>query len=156
MSLKSFRKSIETQLVRLGLMIVPRMPRGLVVRLAMGAGLIGYWVAPGSRRIGKANLDLAFGSTFSEARKHAILKESFQTFALVLLDVLWFTRHPRERLKRYIHLGSELREWLSQPPVICITGHLGNWESVGQAVANAGYPLHSVAKPLSNPGLDRL
>ncbi len=156
MSLKSLRKSIEVQLIRLGLVMVPRLPRGLVVMLARTTGWVGYYVAFGSRRIGMANLDLAFGETMSASRKKAILKESFQTFTLVLLDVLWFTRNAPERLKRYIQIEPELREKLDQPPVICITGHLGNWESVGQAVANAGFPLHSVAKPLSNPGVDRL
>jgi KDO2-lipid IV(A) lauroyltransferase len=35
--------------------------------------------------------------------------------------------------------------------VILITGHIGNWELLGQAIAAAGYPIATVAKPLYDP-----
>jgi Kdo2-lipid IVA lauroyltransferase/acyltransferase len=156
MELKRLRKGLEVQLIRLGLVVVPRLPRRCVVWLAAGLGRAGYLLARGSRRIGRANLELALGDELDSRAKRRILRESFQTFALVLLDILWFTRHPRERLRRFIRFDESTLARLEQTPLICVTGHLGNWESLGQAVANAGFPLHSVAAPLSNPGVDRL
>ena len=154
--LKRLRKAVEVLLVRIGLLIVPRLPRPVVVGLARCAGAVVWGVAVPYRRVGMANLDLAYGSDLSLTAKRRILRRSFQTFAIVVLDILWFTRHPRERLNRYIRFDDFGHHALSQAPLICVTAHLGNWETLGQGVANAGYPLHSVAAALGNPAVDRL
>jgi Kdo2-lipid IVA lauroyltransferase/acyltransferase len=39
--------------------------------------------------------------------------------------------------------------------MICVIGHLGNWELIGLAVCKAGHPLHSIARPIENPWIDR-
>jgi KDO2-lipid IV(A) lauroyltransferase len=36
---------------------------------------------------------------------------------------------------------------------ITVSGHIGNWELLGQAIAAAGYPIATVAKPLYDPRL---
>ena len=103
-----------------------------------------------------ANLDLAFGNHFSSAEKQRILRTSFQTFAQVILDIFWFTRHSRQRLADLVAFDQEGLEQFERTPLVCITGHFGNWEILGQALSGAGYPLHSVAAPLANPGVDTL
>jgi Kdo2-lipid IVA lauroyltransferase/acyltransferase len=39
--------------------------------------------------------------------------------------------------------------------VVLVTGHLGNWEIGGAALAVRGIPLHAVAQPQENPLFDR-
>jgi KDO2-lipid IV(A) lauroyltransferase len=39
--------------------------------------------------------------------------------------------------------------------VIWVIGHLGNWEVAGLALALAGYPPKSLARPVENPWVDR-
>lgn len=39
--------------------------------------------------------------------------------------------------------------------MIVVIGHLGNWELIGLSVCAAGYPLHSLARPIENPWIDR-
>jgi Kdo2-lipid IVA lauroyltransferase/acyltransferase len=39
--------------------------------------------------------------------------------------------------------------------MITVIGHLGNWELIGLAVCRAGHPLHSLARPIENPWVDR-
>ena len=34
---------------------------------------------------------------------------------------------------------------------VMITGHVGNWEILGQAIASAGYPIATIAKPFYDP-----
>jgi KDO2-lipid IV(A) lauroyltransferase len=38
---------------------------------------------------------------------------------------------------------------------IAVIGHLGNWELIGIATMLAGYPLHSLMRPIDNPWIDR-
>ena len=154
--LKQIRKKGEVLLTRLGLAVIPRLPRGAVVGLSRGLAWTAFHLARGTRRVGMANLDLAFGDTRTDRAKRDILKSSFRTFALVMLDIFWFTRHSRARIERYVHLGEEARKILGPGPQMCVTAHLGNWEVLGQAVNAAGYAMHSVAAPLENPEVDAL
>jgi KDO2-lipid IV(A) lauroyltransferase len=39
--------------------------------------------------------------------------------------------------------------------VVFVTGHFGNWELLGCAMAAIGYPLTALARPLDNPLLNR-
>jgi KDO2-lipid IV(A) lauroyltransferase len=153
---KRFRKAGEVQLTRLALVLIPRLPRRALLGISRFLGRSAYRLDRRSRRIGMQNLDLVYGDTLSTGEKSAILRQSFQTFALVLADIFWFTRSPRERLQRYVRFDDQALDFLKRTPLICVTGHLGNWETLGQAVANAGFSLHSVAAPLSNPAVDKL
>lgn len=38
---------------------------------------------------------------------------------------------------------------------VMISGHIGNWELIGQAIATAGYPIATIAKPLYDPRVTR-
>ena len=38
--------------------------------------------------------------------------------------------------------------------LIVAIGHLGNWEIIGLAICKAGYPLNSLARPITNPWID--
>ena len=38
---------------------------------------------------------------------------------------------------------------------VLITGHVGNWEILGQAIAAAGYPIATIAKPSYDPRVTR-
>ena len=38
---------------------------------------------------------------------------------------------------------------------VVISGHIGNWELIGQAIAIAGYPIATIAKPLYDPRVTR-
>ncbi|MGD9689982.1 MAG: lysophospholipid acyltransferase family protein [Phycisphaerales bacterium] len=52
------------------------------------------------------------------------------------------------------HLGDALRRLLGQRPVIFITGHVGNWEVLGFAMAQLGFPLCPLYRPLDLRPLD--
>src|SRR4029078_4973709 len=61
--------------------------------------------------------------------------------------------------RQYIELqgGPEIvRALLSGRPVLVVTGHLGNWELAGYALAMVGFKSYAVARPLDNPWLERL
>jgi KDO2-lipid IV(A) lauroyltransferase len=52
-------------------------------------------------------------------------------------------------------LGPAIRGLISGRPCILITGHCGNWELLGYALALMGFPVHALYRPLDLPPLDR-
>ena len=56
------------------------------------------------------------------------------------------------RLERFHVVDEVLRQGRG---MITVIGHLGNWELIGLAVCRAGHPLHSLARPIENPWVDR-
>ena len=146
---------MEVWLTRFAVAVIPSLPRPVVVKLAHGLGAVASWLPGKTKRIAAANLDIAFGDTLSAKQKQQIYRQSCQTFALVLLDIFWFSKHTRERVLAHTQFDPELAAELFQPKAqLCITGHLGNWELLGHAVSVRGYPLHSIAAPLVNPAVE--
>ncbi|MFH0878238.1 MAG: lysophospholipid acyltransferase family protein [Lentisphaerota bacterium] len=152
--LKSMRKRLEVAGARLGMVVLGALPRGAILLLARWAGGLTYSCSRSLRRLGMANLDLVFGDTKSASQKAAILKKSLQNFALTILDLVWFSRNAGARLEQYVSFEPEGANFFRKAAIICITGHLGNWEIMGRAVSHLGYPLWSVATPLKNPAVD--
>ena len=93
-----WRQALEAPLMRLGLAAVPRLPRGALLALARALGEGAYLFSARSRRLGLANLDLAFGATKTPAEKRRILRASLRNFSLTMLDLLWFSRDSAARM----------------------------------------------------------
>ena len=154
--LRRLRAPFETALVRLGMALVPRIPRRGILALARFLGTCAT-LAPHLRHLARANLDLAFGDTLTPREKARIHKKSLQNFALVLLDLFWFARKSRDRIARHVKLAPSLQRAVDfTGPLVGVTGHFGNWELVGRTFGMTPRGILSVAKPLKNPAVDRL
>jgi lauroyl/myristoyl acyltransferase len=155
--LKTIRQAVEAPLMRVGLAVLPRLPRWLVLALARVMGGTAYVCSRRSRRLGLENLDLAFGDTKTPAEKRRILRRSLQHFSLVMLDLLWFTRDSAARMQRWFvaapSMEAAMGERIAQ---VGVTGHFGNWELMGRYWALAGGGIMSVAMPIKNPAIDEL
>ena len=155
--LKRFRKALEAPFMRLGLALVPRLPRGAILWLARLLGAAGYACSARNRRLGLANLDLAFGEAMTLGEKRRIIRRSLQHFALVMLDLLWFSRDSAARMERWFEVGPGLKEAMDRRVArVGVTGHFGNWELIGRYWAMKAGGLMSVAMPLKNPAVDQL
>ena len=141
-------------LVRLGLILLPRLSRKALLRLSHIIAHAANRFAGSLHRVGRANLDLAYGDTLTSEEKESILRQSLETFILAILDVFWFSRDTESRVKQYVTFDPSAREALREEAHVCVTAHLGNWEVLGHAMAVAGYPMVSVAAPLANPGVE--
>ena len=151
------RQSLEAPLMRLGLAVVPRLPRRAVLALARLLGDGAYLFSARSRRLGLANLDLAFGATKTPAEKRRILRKSLQNFSLTILDLLWFSRNSAARMERWFEAAPSMRDALASPAArVGVTGHFGNWELTGRYWALRSGAMMSVAMPLKNPAVDAL
>ena len=154
---KRVRQALEAPFTRLGLAAIPRLPRRVVLGLAWFLGHAAILCSTRSRRLGMANLDLAFGDAKTVAEKRRILRESIQNFSLVMLDLAWFSRDPAARMEKWFTAAPSLRDAMSRRvPRVAVTGHFGNWELVGRYAAVKSMPLMSVALPLKNPAVETL
>ncbi len=153
---RTLRRPFETAAFRAGLAIIPRFPRRVILGLAWLGGNLGFLFDTRGKRIGQANLDIAFGDTKTPAEKRAILRSAYITMSRTFLDVIWFGTHSEKRSKKYVALDSSVQQFLCPKSQICITAHFGNWEIIGQIMATHGFPLHSIAMPVKNPEVDRL
>lgn len=154
---KNIRKALEAPFTRLGLAVVPRLPRKAVLKLAHAMGSVGYWVSAHNRRLGLANLELAFGDTKTPAEKRRILRASLRNFALVMLDLLWFTRDSAARMERWFVAAPSMQAAMANRVArVGVTGHFGNWELGGRYWAMCTGSTMSVAMPLKNPAVDAL
>lgn len=124
--------------------------------IARFAGRQGYRHAHKIRRVAEANVELVFGADMTAEQREAMLRNCFERYALLVLDILWFTFRPRQRLSRWFVWEDSTRPVFEEGAQLLLTGHYGNWETLGQAYAALGQPLCSVAAPLKNRQVDRL
>lgn len=151
---RALRRIPEALLVLIGLGTIPFLPRRAVLAMASVVGAGARLVNGRMRRLAMQNLIVAFGPELAPAEAGRILRDSYRTFALVMLDLFWFSRDCDRRLRRYVVFEESVRHYHAATPGIIVTGHLGNWEVVGQATGQIGQPIVSVARPLKNPWAD--
>lgn len=141
---------------KLLLHVIPLLPRKAILLLALISGRLAYLSAKKLRNVGHANLDHVFKNTKSETEKKIILKKMFRNFALMGLDLLWFSKHTHKRMQKYLIMDDSLDFLKEEHGTIVLTGHYGNWELIGQALNVFDIPLASIAAPLKNPKVDEL
>lgn len=102
----------------------------------------------------KANIRRSFPE-WSDERVEATAKASIQHLISFVFETLHTPRLIHEntwpgRLETS-RLGEAIAALNSDRPVILVTGHMGNFELLGYALATMGYPVDALARPLDNP-----
>jgi KDO2-lipid IV(A) lauroyltransferase len=149
------RRPLESLAAGLALGLLPWLPRRAVRALAWLCGTLGHALGGRLRRVGEANLALAFPERTAEERR-ALLRACYRHYAGMILDVFWFSRHTAARLNRWVERDASLERIRVPEAQILLTAHFGNWEVAGMTVAGEGHRLLSVAAPLANPWVDGL
>lgn len=129
---------------------IPLFPRKVIVSLARALGRLAYLASRKKRRIAEANLEVVFGDSKSAEEKREIIIASFQAFALLSLDMLWFTVHTKKRVEKYLRYNSSFDIVFEDGPFIAVSAHFGNWEIAGLGCGVRGQPVTSIARPLKN------
>jgi KDO2-lipid IV(A) lauroyltransferase len=129
------------------------------------AAELARWIGPIWRRldrkhsaIARRNLERARGIVRPQEIP-AFLDRVYENLALALIEILMAPRLiAGKRLARVARLETwdRMERLLAEGRgVILVIGHLGNYELSGLAVTQAGFPLHSLARPVVNRWLDR-
>jgi Kdo2-lipid IVA lauroyltransferase/acyltransferase len=110
------------------------------------------------RLVAHENLQHAFGSRFSDARRDRTVRAVYRHFCTLLIEIVHTPRklHPTN-WRRHIELPQGRRliaHLLGDRPLLFVTGHFGNWEMAGYLLGMLGFRTYAVARPLDNPYLD--
>jgi KDO2-lipid IV(A) lauroyltransferase len=109
------------------------------------------------RRVAEENVRRALPDRTPEEHRR-IVRGSFQSMVLGGVELLFLKRLlTRDSLRRLISIEGldRVGEELAGRGAIFATAHIGNWEVLGASLGLTGAPLHSVARPMDNPYLDR-
>ncbi|HRJ09814.1 MAG TPA: lysophospholipid acyltransferase family protein [Prosthecobacter sp.] len=154
--MKKLRYFCETCLVASAAWLLPRMPRGLILALARGIGSLAYLLDARGRRTALENLRAAFGDAFSEKRRAAVARGSYQNFARTFLDLFWSARLTRENWPEHvtIHHGAEDAEARARRVgALWVTPHFGNFELASLFWGFRDFKFTVVAQDFKNPAL---
>lgn len=146
--------------IRLLLAVTSLLPLMVTARLGAVLGWIGYWLDWGDRRRAMAHLELAYGEGLTTSQRRAITRGMFTHLGRMAGEALRAPRIMAEH-QRYIDFTAGSRERYQAAVargkgIILVSGHIGNWELLGAALAPLGEPLRGVAKPTYDPRLTRL
>ena len=156
---KDVRYWLEWLGVAAGMAIVPLFPRSLCHILGRTCGMLGYFLDANGRRVALANIEAAFGPALTESERRVVARQSYQTFATTLIDLLWSSRLTEQNYQRYIEIeGLEPAE--KEPDEerfgIAISVHYANFEWLTLVLGFHGYSADIVAERSKNPLLNPL
>ena len=129
------------------------LPLPLARLLGRCLGRVAYWCVPRIRRVGLANLDLAFGDSISPEEKRRILRGAAENIGVTAAEFGHGRRLAGEgaedlvRIEGIEHIGQDRG-------VVLIGAHFGNWEWMGPALRRIGLDIAVVYRPLDEPWLD--
>ena len=134
------------------------LPRKWALRLGRGLGMLYYYLIKKRRQIALSNLQLAFGSRFTDSQRTEICKASFINVGKTCVEFLRFPKLNPETLWHEVSVeGAEnLHAALAGGKgVIVFLPHFGNWELLSQ-VYGALIPdrAKAIALPLKNARLN--
>ena len=156
---KGLRHRAEWLLVRLAAFLVPLCPRRLIVWIGSAIGTIASVVDRPGRRVALSNLDCAFGTTLTPARKRQLVRQSYRHFARTMTDLFWSPRLTRDNYSRYIdvvNLEVVEAEMKKGHGIVFACCHYSNFEWVAIAANYFGVPSALVTHTFKNSLLDPL
>lgn len=133
------------------------LPYPAVCLVGRGIGYLYYRIAARPRRRGIAHAMQGLGLSRQEADK--LIHRLFSHLGLMLAEFLYTPALTAEKIASHITVeGLEnLRRAVDRGRgVVLLTAHLGNWEWMGTALAHAGFPMTTIAKPQPNAQFTRI
>ncbi len=121
-------------------------------------GLIIYYVVPIRKKHALQSVQSAFPEK-SDAEVHAIVKGVYQNITRILVTHCFLPKMtPADVLANIDYVGEDILKaaLAKERGVIVVSGHLGDWESMGVGLAAAGYPISLVVAPIRNPHMNKM
>lgn len=108
------------------------------------------------KRIARANLAAAFPE-LSQVERERILRACYRHFGITFLELLRLPRWSAAKILSRVEIANPdaFRDAMGVGRGgVLVSGHIGNWEVVGGAIAALGYPMWITVKTQRNPWID--
>lgn len=129
------------------------LPLGVTRRLGRCIGRLGYYIVPRVRKVGMANLDLAYGRTLARDEKVRILKQAAENVGIVAAEFARIPQLAGDFLEKHVNVKG-LEHIEGDGGRLAIGAHLGNWEWMPAVLANLDLKVAAVVRPLDEPRLN--
>ncbi|CAN5526593.1 lysophospholipid acyltransferase family protein [soil metagenome] len=151
-----FRQRLEYHGVALAAWVARLLPFWVLRPIADLLGVIACWIDSRGRQVASANLEVAFPG-ISESEKKRITRESYQSFARTILELVWAPRlTPEVFLQHATVEGLDLNASAPDEPTIYVCLHASNFEWLSLALSYAVGPGIVVTQDFKNPLLGGL
>ncbi|MDX1646636.1 MAG: lysophospholipid acyltransferase family protein [Longimicrobiales bacterium] len=157
MSLRALKHGLEYAAFRLLVAVLRIVPEGLAVR---GGALLGLFVAT-VPRIRRKDVDRHLAQAFPDRDRRwraRVARRSYTHLgreAVVLFRMIRWSEDEIRARTRTEGVDQVHRAVAEGEGVVVLTGHLGNWEVAGAALAARGIPLDVVGKGMANRRFER-
>lgn len=139
--------------------IIRLLPLNIGMLVGKFLAYVIYLIDRKHRKVADENLRNAYGEDLSDFQIRKIIRRNYLHLASVGVD---FIKLPQivNRSNWQKHFEVEGLEFARKARkegkgIIFVTGHTGNWEVLGCAMGFLFHPLHSIAKHMENPFVDR-
>jgi KDO2-lipid IV(A) lauroyltransferase len=131
------------------------LPFRLALRTGAVLGTLCAWVLPVRKRVMRANIQRAFGSSIPKHRLRTLMRRCYRYSGISAVEFMRLRTRSDAQIKNqvlriegehhYLQLGG------TSGGFIALTGHLGNWEFMGAYFSAEGLRVSVIAKPIHNP-----
>ena len=131
--------------------LICMLPHSVILSLGDILGRVYYKAATKQRERALKQIKERLGLTQAEAEE--IIYNSFIKLAKTFLEVMYSPRLNKENIHDYVTIENKhyLEEALAEKKgVVFLTGHLGNWEWFGAALALNGFPVADIVRRQPN------
>ena len=144
--------------VRILVCVIQALPYDTACRFARVLAWAVYKVNKRHRVVAAENLQKSFPGQYTDEQIDILVRRVYEHFCTILIEIMHMPRrfhlHNYKQFVVYRDPNRMLEVLLSGRPVLFVTGHFGNWEMAGYALAMFGFRSHAIARPLDNPYLD--
>ncbi|TMB49349.1 MAG: lysophospholipid acyltransferase family protein, partial [Deltaproteobacteria bacterium] len=153
------RTRAEYLALRVVMGLLGALPLSLALRLGELGALLAYALDVSHRRVGMANLGVAFPERPLRERRR-ILRRSFLNLGYMAAELAHLPGLSDQQLRDMVRFEDEAWwqqavGWERSTGVLALSGHFGNWELLVFAHGKRGYPVHMVHRAIANPLVDR-
>jgi Kdo2-lipid IVA lauroyltransferase/acyltransferase len=153
------RRTLRVWAIRAGLWLGAALPFRMAWGLGTLLGRLAWRVAGHDRELALRHLALALPE-LSEAERRAVVRDMFLHFAHAAVE--WARADEiGGDLERYVEFpaegAAEVRAAMAEGKgIVCVTGHMGNWELLVRRMVKAGVPFTVIAARSWDRRLDEL
>jgi KDO2-lipid IV(A) lauroyltransferase len=139
--------------------VIRLLPLSIGMLMAKSLAYVIYLFDSKHRKVTDENLRNAYGEDLSDFQRRKIIRLNYQHLASVGVDFIKMPQivNSSNWQKHFEVEGVEFaRKALKEGKgIIFVGGHVGNWEVLGCAFEFFFQPVHSIAKHMKNPFVDR-